>query len=74
MMILLAAETISLDQVENCALTSDKLLVWEDRGDELNKAMLYLINSKNKQAKKDLCLAYSQRNMIAYPTNIEAMA
>ena len=32
------------------------------------------MNSKNKQAKKDLRLAYSQGNMTAYPPNIEAMA
>ena len=32
------------------------------------------MNSKNKHAKKDICLAYSQRNMTAYPLNIEAMA
>ena len=45
-----------------------------ERGDELNKTMLYLINLKNKHAKKDLCLAYSQGNMIAYSTNIKEMA
>ena len=32
------------------------------------------MNSKNKTAKKDLCLAYSQGNNIAYPLNIKAMA
>ena len=32
------------------------------------------MNSKNKQAKKDLRLAYSQGNMTAYLPNIEAMA
>ena len=44
-----------------------------ERGNELNKAMLYLMNSKNKQAKKDLRLASSQGNMTAYLTNIQAM-
>ena len=29
-------------------------LVWEERGNELNKAMLYLMNMKNKNAKRDL--------------------
>ena len=36
--------------------------------------MLYLINSKNKNAKKDLRLAYSQRNNTAYPTDIKSAA
>ena len=36
--------------------------------------MLYLMNSKNKLAKKDLCLAYSQGNNTTYPPNIESMA
>ena len=72
MMVLLAAEAVLLDWVVYCALTPDKQFVWEERGNELNKAMLYLINSKNKHAKKDLRLAYSQENMTAYPLNIEA--
>ena len=74
MMILLAVGTIPLDWVVYCELTPDKQLAWEERGDELNKATLYLMNSKNKQAKKDLSLAYSQGNMTAYSTNIEAMS
>ena len=32
------------------------------------------MNSKNEYDKKDLCLAYSQGNMTAYPPNIESMA
>ena len=36
--------------------------------------MLYLMNSKNKHAKKDLCLAYSQGSLTAYPPTIEGMA
>ena len=59
MMVLLIAETIPLDWVAYCTLTFDKQLAWEERDDELNKAMLYLMNSKDKQAKKDLCLTYS---------------
>ena len=35
--------------------------------------MLYLMNLKNKHAKNDLCLAYLQGNMTAYPPNIEGM-
>ena len=33
--------------------------------------MIYIMNSKNEIAKKDLQLAYSQGNHTAYPTNIE---
>ena len=36
--------------------------------------MLYLMNSKNKNAKKDLRLAYSQGNNTAYPTDIKSEA
>ena len=42
--------------------------------DALNKAMLLLLNSRNNNAKKDLCLAYSQGNKAAYPLNLESMA
>ena len=66
MMALLTAVVLVLDWDGYCALTSDKQLVWEKRGNELTKEMFYLMNLKNKQAKKDLHLAYSQGNMIAY--------
>ena len=36
--------------------------------------MLYLMNSKNGHAKRDLRLAYSQGNMTAYPPTIKGMA
>ena len=36
--------------------------------------MLFLMNSTNKFAKKDLHLAYSQGNNTAYPLNIKGMA
>ena len=65
MMLLLAVETIPSDWVAYCALILDKQLTWQERGDELNKAMLYLMNSKNKQAKKNLCLVCFQENMTA---------
>ena len=48
--------------------------MWELRADALNKAMLFLMNSKNKTAKKDLRLVYSQVISTAYPTDIKAMA
>ena len=47
----------ALDWVGYCALTQDQQLVWEQRADELNQLMLFLMNSKNKIAKKDLYLA-----------------
>ena len=72
-MILLAAAAPPLNWAAYCALTPDEQLVWEERGDELNKSMLYLINSKNKHTKKDLCLAYSQGNLTAYQPSIEGM-
>ena len=73
MMALLAAEAIPLEWVVYCALTPRKQLAWEERGNELNKTMRYLMNSKNKHAKKDFRLAYFQGNMTAYPPNIKAM-
>ena len=36
--------------------------------------MIYLMNSKNKIAKKDLRLAYSQGNYTVYPADIEVAA
>ena len=47
---------------------------WGERGDELNKAMLYLMDSVNKNTKKNLNLAYSQGDMTAYPPIIKGMA
>ena len=74
MMTLLTATVLVLDWDGYCALTLDKKLLWEERGDELNKAMLYLMSLKNEHAKKDLRLVYSQRNIMAYPSTIEGMA
>ena len=48
--------------------------MWELRANALNQSILYLMNSKSKNVKKDLCLVYSQGNNTAYPPNIEAMA
>ena len=36
--------------------------------------MIYLMNSKNEIAKKDLCLVYFQVNYSAYPANIKGTA
>ena len=59
MMILLAANAPPLDWDACCVLPPVDQPIREERGNELNKAILYLMNSKNKQAKKDLRLAYS---------------
>ena len=73
MMALLEAEPIPLTWANYCAMPpADKL--WEERGGKLNKTILFLMNSKNNNAKKDLRLAYSQGNMTAYPSIIEGMA
>ena len=63
-----------LDWAGYCALPEANQLVWELRADALNQSMLYLMNLKNENAKKDLCLAYSQGNNTAYPPDIESMA
>ena len=68
------AQPTALDWATYCALPADKQLVWEQKANELNQSMFFLMNPKNKTAKMDLCLAYSQGNNTAYPTNIEAMA
>ena len=63
-----------LDWARYCVLPGANQLVWELRVDALNQSMLYLMNLKNKNTKKDLRLAYSQGNNTPYPSNIESMA
>ena len=48
--------------------------MWEGRADTLNQTMLYLMNLKYENAKKDLCLAYSQGKNTVYPINIKSGA
>ena len=74
MMTLLAATAPPLDWAAYCGLIPDKQLVWRETDDELNKSLFYLMNLMTKLAKKDLCLAYSQENMMAYPLSIEGIA
>ena len=74
MMVLLTVAVPALDWVGYCALTPNEQLAWKERGDELTKSIIYLMNSKNKQAKKDLSLAYYQKNMTSYLANIKVMA
>ena len=74
MMALLGAVAPAIDWAGYCALTPDKKIVWEERGNELNMVMLYLMNLKNEHTKKNLCLVYSKGNLTAYPPTIEGMA
>ena len=55
-------------------MRSDDQVVWEEKVDKLGKAILLLMNSKNKAAEKDLCIAYAQGNHSAYPSNMERIA
>ena len=57
-----------------CVLPEEDRLVWEQRADALNQVMIYVMNSKNETAKKDLRLVYSQGNYTAYPPSIKAAA
>ena len=70
----LGAERPVLDWVAYCGMPPAGQLVWEERGNNLNKAMLFLTYLKNGNAKNDLNLAYSQGNIVAYPFTIKLMA
>ena len=74
MMKILGRKRPARDWTRYCLLTPTQQLVWEERGDDLTKSMLFLLNSKNNNTKKDARLAYSQENKKAYPLSIEAMA
>ena len=64
----------SLDSAGYCALPEADQRVMELRADILNQSMPYLMNSKNKNAKKELRLAYSQGNNTAYLPDVKSMA
>ena len=57
---LLRAVVPSIDWAGYCQLTPTKQFTWEEQGYGLNKSMLFLMNVKNNNAKKDLYLAYFQ--------------
>ena len=69
----LGPEIPALDWVTYCAMPPVDQLVWEERGDDLTKSMLFLMNSKNDNTKKKLRLTYYQENITAYPTTIKEM-
>ena len=72
-MALLETEVPALTWIDYCWMLPAYQLVWEERGNGLNKALFYLMNSKNKNAKRDLCLAYSEGNITAYSPTIKGM-
>ena len=71
---LLSKAEPALDWDGYCALGAEARLEWETRADALTQGMIFIMNSKNEMAKKDLQLAYSQGNHTAYLTNIESAA
>ena len=71
---LFGAAVPARDWAYYCQLTPIEQLVLEERSDDLTKSILLLMNSKNNNAKKDLCLANSQGNLTAYPPTIRAIA
>ena len=71
---LLSKAKTPLDWNDYCSLPEEERLLWKQRADALNQSMIYLMNSKNKNAEKDLRLTYSQGNYTAYPANIKAAA
>ena len=55
-------------------MTPANQLIWEEKLDAQNKAILLLMNSKNDNAKKDLRLAYAQGKRSAYLLTVESIA
>ena len=74
MMQLLKVEVPPVYWAGYCALSVPEQLIWEERGDALTKSILFLMNLKNNNTKKDLRLAYSQGNKSAYPFSAKEMA
>ena len=60
--------------IDYCGMTPADQLIWEEKADTQTKAMYFLMDSKNKITKKDLCLAFTQSNHSVYPETIESMA
>ena len=74
LMELLSKVLVPLGWAGYCTLLEENQLMWEARAVALNQTMLYLMNSKNENTKKDLRLAYFQGNNTTYPTNIKSAA
>ena len=73
-MYLLSNAEPALDWDGCCALSADDWFKWERRANALTQGIIYIMNSKDEIAKKDLQLAYSQENHTAYPTDIKMAA
>ena len=71
LMHLLSNAVPALDWNGYCTVLAETRILWETRADALTQGTIYIMNSKNEIAKKDLRLAYSQGNHTSYPTNIE---
>ena len=54
-------------------MTPTARLIWEEKVDAQTKALLFLMNSKNKIVKKDIRLAFAQGNHSAYLDTIKSM-
>ena len=65
---------VLLTWIDYCATMPENQPMWEDKATDLGKAMLLLLNLKNKPAKRDFYLAYAQRNHSTYPKNVEKIA
>ena len=74
MIVLLGAAAPTIDWARYYALTPTKQFVWKERGNELNKAMLCLMISKNKNVQMNLRLTYSKGYMTTYLPTIKGMA
>ena len=75
MMELLGVVVPPIDWAKYCQLIpAETTHMKRERNNDLHKSMLFLMNSKYNNAKKDLRLAYFQGNMTAYPPPIESMA
>ena len=74
MMELLGAERLALDWVAYCAMPPVDQLIWEERDNNLYKVMLFPMNLKHDNVKKDLHSVNSQGNMAAYLPTIKSMA
>ena len=74
LMELLSKVLVPLDLAGYRALSEEDQHVWVVRADTLNQAVLYLMNSKNKNTKKDLRLVYFQGNNTSRSTNTKSTA
>ena len=70
---LLRAAVPPIDCANYCMQTPEEQLVQGERSNDMTKSMIFLMNSNNNNAKKDLRLAYSHGNKTAHPFTIKVM-